>query len=75
MQGIMGNAEGLFQIVPGGIFQSLLHVYEAGVNSFDDSQESQATPPAARKVLDCHTIPDEKRQQQPRLVKEPKEET
>lgn len=60
VQGIMCNAEGLFQILPGGIFQSLLHVHQAGINGFDDSQESQPTPPAARKVLDRHTIPDGK---------------
>lgn len=64
MQGIMGNVEGFFQIVSGGIFQSLFYVYEVGVNSFDDSQESQVIFLVVRKVLDCYIIFDVKRQRQ-----------
>lgn len=60
VKGIVGDAECLLQIFPHGILQCLLHVHQTRINGLDHSQESQPTPPAARKVLHRHTIPEEK---------------
>ncbi|KAL0601121.1 UPF0764 protein C16orf89 [Plecturocebus cupreus] len=61
VQGILRDAESLLEIFSCGIFQGLFHVHQAGVNGLDHCQESQSTPPAARKVLHCHAIPEGKR--------------
>lgn len=65
MKGGLCDAEGLLQVFPHGVLQGLLHVHQAGVDGLDDSQESQPAPPAARKVLHRHAIPEEEQQDGP----------
>lgn len=54
---VMGYPEGILHILPWISQQSLPHVYQAGVNGLNDSQEGQTTCPTLSKVLNCHTIP------------------
>lgn len=54
---VVSYPEGIFHIFLGISQQGFPHVYQGGVNGFDDGQEGQTTCPTFSKVLNSDTIP------------------